>query len=119
MSFALQKKNISIQDALCAVDAAKAYFKRIRSVPVFNRFYDATVKISKNYSIRKPELPRYRRCPVRFDEGSFSNQFPDPRAYFRHTYYEVCDLLSGELENRFSDQRISSVMSIEHTFEGC
>ena len=31
VSFALQKKNISIQDALCAVDAAKAYFKRIRS----------------------------------------------------------------------------------------
>ena len=115
VSFALQKKNISIQDALCAVDAAKAYFKRIRSDLEFNRFYDATVKISENYGIRKPELPRHRRCPVHFDEGSFSHQFPDPRAYFRHTYYEVCDLLSGELENRFSNQRISSVMAIEHT----
>ena len=93
VSFALQKKNISIQDALCAVDAAKAYFKRIRSDPEFNRFYDATVKISENYGIRKPELPWYRQCPVHFDEGSFSHQFPDPWAYFRHTYYEVCDLL--------------------------
>lgn len=115
VSFALQKKNVSIQDALCAVDAAKAYFKRIRSEQEFNRFYDATVKIAENHCIGKPELPRYRQRPARFDEGSSPHEFPDERAYYRHTYFEACDLLSGELERRFSDQHIPSVLAIERT----
>ena len=51
---------------------SNTYFKRICSDPEFNRVYDATVKISENCGIHKPE-------------------------------------------NRFSDQRISSVMAIEHT----
>ena len=43
MSLALQKKNISIQDVLSAVDAAKAYYQRLRSEEEFNCFYDETV----------------------------------------------------------------------------
>lgn len=118
VSFVLQKKNTSIQDALCAVDAAKAYFRRIHSDQEFDRFYDTTVKTAENHCIGQPELPRYRPRPARFDKGSVPHEFPDAQAYYHHTYFEACDLLSGELE-RFFDQHIPSVLAIEQTLEGC
>ena len=41
--------------------------------------------------------------------------YPSARAYYHHTYFEACDLLSAELEDRFEDQHIPSVLAIEQT----
>ena len=115
VSLSLQKKNISIQDALSAVNAAKAYFHRLRSEQEFDRFYDATVQIAEQHTIGQPELPRYRRRPSRFEDGVGPHEYPSARAYYRHTYFEACDLLSAELEDRFEGQHIPSVVAIEQT----
>ena len=74
VSLTLQKKNISIQDALCAVAAAKAYFHRLRSDEEFDHFYDTTVQVAKQYTISQPQLPRYRRHPARYEDGSAPHQ---------------------------------------------
>ena len=63
VSLALQKRNISIQDALSAVDAAKTYYHQLRSEEEFNLFYDATVQIAEQHQIGLPELSRCRRRP--------------------------------------------------------
>ena len=42
-----------------------------------------------------------------------NNEYSSPKAYYRHTYFEACDLLSHELENRFEGQNIQSVLAIE------
>ena len=113
VSYALQKKAISIQDALFAVDAAKAYFKRIRSHQEFDRFFDATIQLAEQHGIDKPELPRNRRRPARYQEGSESYQFSTARDYYRHIYFEACDLLSGELDSRFESQHMPPVLAME------
>ena len=116
MSLVLQKKNISIQDALSAVDAAKIYYHRLRSEEEFNRFYVATVQIAEQHTIGQPELPRYRRRPPRYEDGGEPHQYSSARGYYRHTFFEACDLLSAELEDRFEDQHIpDSVLAIEQT----
>ncbi len=117
VSLALQK-NISIQDALSAVDAAKAYYQRLRSEEEFNRFYDATVQIAEQHTIGQPELPKSRRRPSRFEDGAGPHVYPSARAYYRHTYFEACDLLSAELEDRFEDQHIPSVSNRANLTEG-
>ena len=108
VSLALQKKNISISDALAAVDAAKAYYKK-----EFNCFFDSTVQIAEKHNIGKPELPRYRRRPSRFEDGSNPHEFTSAKAYYRQIFFEACDLLSVELKDRFEDQHIPSVLAIE------
>ena len=113
VSYTLQKKAITIRDALSAVDAAKAYFKRIRSHKEFDLFFDATIRIAEQHCIGKPELPRNRRRPARYQEGSESHQFPTARDYYRHIYFEACDLLSGELESRFKSQHMPPVLAME------
>ena len=60
VSFVLQKKDISLSDALSAVDTAKAYYHRLRSEEGLNCFFDATVQIADKQNIGKPKPQRYR-----------------------------------------------------------
>ena len=105
-SLALQKKNICMQDALCAVDAAKAYYGRLRSEEKFDKFFAVTVEVANQHAIGQPELPRYRCRPSRLEDGSKPQRYSTAKAYYRHIYYEACDLLIGELEKRFEGQHI-------------
>ena len=113
VSLLLQRKDIAIQEALSGVDTAKAYFKRLRSDEEFVRFYDASVKIAEQISISQPVLPRRRHCPTRFQEGAAPHEYPSPRDYYRHVFFEACDLLIGELGDRFESQHMPTVLSIE------
>ena len=57
-------------------------------------------------------LPQQRRRPFRFDGGG-EHQYSTPNAYYRHLYYEACDLLSSELVDRFENQHIPSILALE------
>ena len=113
VSVTLQKKNITLQDALSAVDAARAYNGRLRSDEEFERFFSTAVTAAAEFKICGPELPRCRRRPSRMDDGSMPHQYPNPKAFYRRIYFEACDLLSSELEHRFQNQHIPSVLAIE------
>jgi len=48
------------------------------------------------------------------DNGSAPHQFATPKDYFRSQYYQVCDLLLGELDKRFEQCRvIPSILTSE------
>ena len=113
VSMALQKKDITLQDALSAVDAARAYYSRLHSDAEFDRFFGAAVTTAQEHKISGPELPKFRRHPSRIEDGSMPHKYPNPRALYRHIYYKACDLLSAELEHRFQNQHIPSVLAIE------
>ena len=117
VSLVLQKKSLTIQDALSTVDTAKAYYSRIRTDDEFDHFYEGAMKDAEKHAIGKPELPQYRRRPSKLDDGAPPHQFPSAKAYFCHIYFEACELVSTELERRFDHQHIPSIVAIEH--EGC
>ena len=75
VSLTLQQKDISLNDALNAVDVAKQFFKKRRSDENFNSFYDLTVTTAQKHGIGQPELPRNRRHPSRFENGSDPHVF--------------------------------------------
>ena len=64
VSLTLQKKATVLQEALVAVDAAKAYITWIRSDDNFNLFYKEATKFADDHEMSAPELPRYRRQPA-------------------------------------------------------
>ena len=57
LSLSLQKKNIAIQDALSAVEAAKEHFKHLRSDEEFNVFYEKALRFAEEKGIEQPWLP--------------------------------------------------------------
>ena len=58
VSLVLQKKSISISDALAAVNAAIGYYNRLMSEEEFNCFFDSRAQIAESHNIGKPELPQ-------------------------------------------------------------
>ena len=115
ISLVLQNNSLTIQDALSTVNTAKAYYCPIRTDDEFDHFYDGAMKDAEKHAIGKPVLPRYRRRPSKLDDGALPHQFPSAKAYFRHIYFEACELMPTELERRFDHQHISSVVAIEQT----
>ena len=115
LSRTLQYKEITFQEAMVAVTLAKSFYKRIRKEEDYNRFYDRIVRKPETANIESPCLPRYRRAPRRVDAGSSTHQFTTPKEFFRVKYYETCDLLLGELDERFEQSRIMpSVLALEN-----
>ena len=109
----LQKKNIGIRDAITVIDAAKSHIKRKRSECKFNQFYDKVVSFAKNHEIEEPVLPRRRKRPKRYDDGTDPHAFVDVKSYYRKIYFEACDLLFNDLENHFEARHISPMISME------
>ena len=107
-SISLQAKDISLQEALAAVNSSKSFYRRQRTDEAFNLFYDDVVKCGEDLNIDSPRLHRYRRAPTRLDDGSLSHQFSTPKAYFRQQYYQACDLLLRDLEDRFAAQSFTA-----------
>ena len=86
----------ALNGALNAVDVAKQFFKK-RLDENFDSFYDLTVTTAQKHNIGQLELPRYKRHPPRFDNGSDPHVFMSAKGYFHPIYFEACDLLCGEL----------------------
>ena len=59
------------------------------------------MKKAQDVKFGLPSLPRYRKAPRRVDDGSSLHQFAIPRDYFCSQYYQTCDLLLGEFDERF------------------
>ena len=111
--FLFRKKNISIHDALSAIEASKAHFKHLQSENEFDHFYTKVVGFAEKHEIEQQVLSRRRKHPKRYDSAAEPHVFSDAKDYFKQLYYEACNLLSHELESCFQAQYISPVLSME------
>ena len=71
--------------------------RHIRSEEELDYFYNATTELADKYTIGEPVLPRYQQRPARYDSGSEPHQYRTSKAYYRHLFYETCDVISNEL----------------------
>ena len=100
----LQAKDATLQEALSSVNLAAAFYRRQRTEEAFVRFYDDVVAMAEDVNIGEPVLPRHRRPPARIDGSSEPHRFSSPRDYYRQLYYQACDLLLRELNDRFEQK---------------
>ena len=106
LSKTLQAKDLTLQEALSSVALASSFYKRQRTERAFDHFYDDVTKLATNLEIGQPQLPRQRRPPKRTDSGSSPHQFSSPKEYYCRLYFESCDLMVQELQDRFDQQEI-------------
>ena len=66
LSVSIQGKDITLQEALAAVNLARAFYRQQRTEQAFSQFYDV-VSTAERENIGEPQLPRYRRAPLRLD----------------------------------------------------
>lgn len=112
LSINLQAVDITIQEALKGAELLIAHLKSLRNDTCFNRFYDAICQDSKDLT-EEPCLPRHRKIPRRYDAGGQAHQYEEPKARYRHAYFETLELAAGEVEKRFDHEDIHTITEIE------
>ena len=113
LSLTLQGHDTTIQEAVHSAKMTVNYLKRLRNEDTFNRFYARIVEEALKDLTDEPTLPRYKRPSKRIDHGtSQAHRYDDPKAYFRHQYYEVLDMTGGEIQNRFHQTRGMPVAAV-------
>ena len=95
-----------------ASNLAISYLERQQSDEAFNHFYNRLIETSKELT-SEPSLPRYAKQPRRIDDGEPAHQFETPKAYFIQQYFELFDLVRGELKRRFQQNGLPVAATIE------
>ena len=99
----LQAKDTSVQEAISAVRVTQSFYKHQRlDDDTFERFFETTVNDTRVLNIGEPVLPRF---PNRFD-GDTQHEFCNPKKFFQIQYFEACDVLIQELDDRFEQKEI-------------
>ncbi|CAH1254781.1 ZMYM1 [Branchiostoma lanceolatum] len=113
VSTTLQTKDLSVQEAVGSVESLKTYYRRQRKEEAFDSFYMLTEQAARELNIGEPTLPRYRRQPRRLDDGSEPHRPAGPKEFYRQVYFQACDLLTGELMERFDQEFLKPVVAME------
>ena len=111
VSITLQHHDSNAQEALAAVKSAEYYLNRQKSEDAFNLFYDLVLQEAAEKGSQQPTLPRQRKIPRRFDNGG-ENHTSSPKEFFHCQYFEVLDVLKGEL-TRFGQPTFAILREME------
>ena len=112
LSKTLQSSDLNAQEASSAAASALKFLKRHRSDDQFITFYHSVVSEAKDHT-DPPTLPKQKRMPKRFDDGSVNHHFSTPEDYYRKQYFEVLDLLAAEIERRFDQNSLKIINEME------
>ena len=119
LSRTLQSADINAQEATRAACQAVRFLERQRSDPSFAVFYHGATEAAKDLT-EVPTLPRQRQVPKKLEGGAPSHRFLQPDDYFRQQYFEVLDMLIGELNRRFNQDSFQILEEMERVLiESC
>ena len=91
-----------------------ATLNSMRSDDQFARFWDLAILKAEELGISEPQLPRQRKLPRRYDDGSASAHFPStPKAHFKPAYFEAIDLITNCVQERFDQPRYWIYQSLQ------
>jgi hypothetical protein len=74
----------------------------LRDVDSFDLFWNKVTTSAESLEVEEPQLPRRRKLPRRYDEGTSESEFhTDSKAFYRQHYYETIDLIVNCIQARF------------------
>ncbi len=102
-SRSLQTRTLSAAEGQQIAKMTIQTLKSLRTDSSFDLFWSKIRKKAADLDVDEPQLPRRRRIPPRFDEGTSEGDYhSDVKAYYRLSYYEAIDLIVNCIENRFN-----------------
>ena len=111
LSQTLQKKDISAAEGQEVAGLTVTTLKTLRTSENFQMFWDTTKSKADSCKVDKPCLPRRKRAPARYEIGDGHPDFHD--AHYRQIYFEVLDLMTARIEDRFNQADYKIYVSCE------
>ena len=114
LSSTLQHKSMSAAEGQHVALMTVQTMKSIRTDESFDSFWSKVNRFIEDHDISKPELPRQRKRPRRYEEGSCDGDFHEsPKEYFKQHYFEAVDLIINCILNRFDQPGYKIYSSLE------
>ena len=102
LSSTLQHKSMSAAEGQQVALMTVQTINSIRTEESFDLFWLKVNRFIEDHDISKPELPRQRKRPRRYEEGSHYGDFHEsPKEDFKQHYFEAVDLIMNCILNRF------------------
>ena len=74
----------------------------IQTEQSFDLFWEKLSRLSESLDVDDAQLPRQRKVPLRYEQGSANGHFHDtPKVFYRQLYYEAIDNSIECLKKRF------------------
>ena len=114
LSRTLQKKDFSAAEGQITMEQTKRTLMSIRSDTSFDLFWEKVTSMASDSDVNDPVLPRRRKVPRRFEEGSAPPEYPStPKDMYRKVYFEALDLLVQTIQDRFDQPGYKMYRCIE------
>ena len=114
LSKTLQASSMSAAEGQKVADMTISTLQSIRSDENFQLFWSLINKKASSLDIDEPVLPRQRKRPRRYEDGSSEGDFPESvESLYRHTYYEALDLIVSGIKARFDQSGYKLYSNLE------
>lgn len=100
----LQSTQLNFKQAENSINDVLSCLKNMRTDDVFENFWSEIVLEAKRLKLDDPQLPRIRRIPRRFDEGTDAHVFDNELCYYRKIFFEILDASITGIETRFTTE---------------
>ena len=102
LSMTLQSVQISAAEGQKVADMTVTTLQSIRSDANFDLFWSKVTRMASDCEVEDPVLPRRRKRPRRYEDGSAEGHFPtDVKSFYRSIYFEALDLVTSAIKARF------------------
>ena len=102
LSRTLQRADMSAAEGQEVTEMALSTLKSLRNDSSFDLFWQKVTTSAKELDLDDPALPRCRKAPRRFDDGSIPTFHTTVEDHYRIIYFEALDLITACIEDRFN-----------------
>ena len=102
LSKTLQHTSMSAAEGQKIAKMTVCTLQSIRSDPNFEFFWQKVTKLTAELDVDEPALPRQRKRPRKYEDGTGEAHFSENvKDFFRRIYFEALDLVISGINSRF------------------
>lgn len=102
LSKTIQKPTLSVGDCQSLAKSSLKTMEKLWTDDSFDIFWTNIISKAEKLEIAPPKLPRKRRRPSRFVDGTAEHVFPtEVKTHYRQIFFETFDTVMGCIEKRF------------------
>lgn len=115
LSKTLQNPQLTASEGQEVAELTCKTLESIRTEKAFDLFWTNVMQLREEKGVDEPVLPRKRKVPARFEEGSAVGHHPDtPQDLYRRDYFECLDLIVACIRDRFDQPGYRILKNLEN-----
>ena len=115
LSKTMQKADMSAAAGQVLTAMTLSTLKSLRNDASFELFWKKITTSAEGLDVKPSALPRRRKTPHRFDNGSISTFHVTVEDHYRVIYFEALDLITSCIEDRFNQPGYKTYEKVQHS----